>query len=249
METTDASGSVARPESADALGADTTARSTAASSQPLGPDAATILATEHWSLLGTRSLLWNERMSRTAIFLTVLSAAIVALALVANATGFGPTTRTVALVLLPVVLLLGLATYVRLVAIGNEDLGLVLAMNRLRHGYLTIAPGLKPYFSTGHHDDPWGLAVTFQVATPRDLHPWVHFSTTTPTIVATVDAAIASAIAVLLMQAAAAPSVAVVTTGAVTFAFVWGALFSLHVWTLRVLRATEPRFPTPTPDP
>jgi hypothetical protein len=43
--------------------------------------------------------------------------------------------------------------------------------------------------------------------------------------------------------------VAVVTTGVVAFAFVWGALFSLHVWTLRVLRAMEPRFPTPTPVP
>jgi hypothetical protein len=29
----------------------------------------------------------------------------------------------------------------RLVEIGNEDMRLVLAMNRVRHGYLTIAPG------------------------------------------------------------------------------------------------------------
>jgi hypothetical protein len=43
-------------------------------------------------------------MSRTTIFLSVLSAAIVALALLANATGFGPQTTTLALVLLPVVL-------------------------------------------------------------------------------------------------------------------------------------------------
>jgi hypothetical protein len=114
-----------------------------ASDQPLEPEAATILATEQWSLLGTRSMLWNERMSRTAIFLTALSGAIVALALVADATGFGPRNRTLALVLLPVVLFLGLVTYMRLVQIGSEDFLLVLAMNRLRHGYLTMAPGLK----------------------------------------------------------------------------------------------------------
>jgi hypothetical protein len=47
------------------------------------------------------------------------------------------------LVLLPVVLFLGLVTYMRLVQIGSEDFLLVLAMNRLRHGYLTMAPGLK----------------------------------------------------------------------------------------------------------
>jgi hypothetical protein len=44
------------------------------SEQPLGPDAAGILAAENWSLLATRSLLWNDRISRTTIFLTVLSA-------------------------------------------------------------------------------------------------------------------------------------------------------------------------------
>jgi hypothetical protein len=124
----------------------------------------------------------------------------------------------------------------------------VLAMNRLRHGYLTMAPGLKPYFSTGHHDDVQGLAATFLLAGPRDLHPWVHFLITTPTVVATVDAAIATAIVVLLVQAAAAPPVVVVAAGAVAFPAVWGALFSLHVWTMRALRTVKPRFPTPKED-
>ena len=117
----------------------------------LGPHAAAILATEHWSLLASRSLIWNEAMSRAAVFLTVLSASIIALALLADATGFGAQTTTLALVLLPVVLLLGIATYVRLVQINTEEFQLVLAMNRLRRAYLTIAPGLQPYF---HHRPP-----------------------------------------------------------------------------------------------
>jgi hypothetical protein len=107
MDATDASEQAARPNGTDTLGAETAAGSTVASDQPLGPDAAGILAAENWSLLATRSMLWNDRISRTTIFLTVLSAAVVALALVVNATGFGATTRTVALVLLPVVLLMG----------------------------------------------------------------------------------------------------------------------------------------------
>jgi hypothetical protein len=78
---------------------------------PFGPHAAAILASEHWSLLAARSLTWNEAMSRAAVFLTVLSASIIALALVADATGFGPHTIAPALVL-PVVLLLGIATFV-----------------------------------------------------------------------------------------------------------------------------------------
>jgi hypothetical protein len=62
----------------------------------------------------------------------VLSASIIALALLADATGFGAQTSAFALVLLPVVLLLGIATYVRLVRINTEEFQLVLAMNRLR---------------------------------------------------------------------------------------------------------------------
>jgi hypothetical protein len=34
---------------------------------------------------------------------------------------------------------------------------IALAMNRLRHAYLKIEPGLEPYFTTGHHDDERGL--------------------------------------------------------------------------------------------
>jgi hypothetical protein len=116
-----------------------------ASEHPLGPNAAQILATEHWSLLAARSLIWNEAMSRATVFLTVLSASIIALALLADATGFGPQTTTLALVLPPVVLLLGVATYARLVQINTEEFQLVLAMNRLRRAYLTIAPQLEPY--------------------------------------------------------------------------------------------------------
>ncbi len=103
----------------------TTAASNPVSDHPFGPDAATILATEHWSLLGSRSLLWNEAMSRTTIFLSVLSAAIVALALLANATGFGPRTTTFALVLLPVVLFLGIATHIRVVEINRAEVELL----------------------------------------------------------------------------------------------------------------------------
>src|SRR4029450_5143435 len=146
-----------------------------AGDQPFGPHAAQILATEHWSLLATRSLIWNEAMSRATVFLTVLSAAIIALALLADATGFGPQTTALALVLLPVVLLLGVATYVRLVLINTEEFQLVLAMNRLRPAYLTIAPDLEPYFTTGHHDDEQGLVTTYMLHRPTQLRLWLPF--------------------------------------------------------------------------
>jgi hypothetical protein len=213
--------------------------------RPFGPDAATILATEHWSLLGSRSLIWNEAMSRTSIFLTVLSASIIALALAADATGFGPRTTTLALVLLPVVLLLGLATYVRLVQINTEEVRTVLAMNRLRNAYLTMAPALEPYLSTGHHDDERGVAASYLMAGPRDLRPWAHFLVTTPTIVATVDAALAAAVVVLVAQAVDASTATAVAAGAVAFAGVLGALVPMQRRNLDAIRGTAARFPTP----
>jgi hypothetical protein len=213
---------------------------------PFGPHAAALLATEHWSLLGTRSLIWSEALSRAAVFLTVLSASIIALALLADATGFGPHTTTVALVLLPVVLLLGIATYVRQVQINNEEFQLVLAMNRLRHAYLQIEPGLEPYFTAGHHDDERGLLATYNMG-DHPTRRWllVHFLINTPTIVATVVAALAAAIAVLVLQVAGAPRAAVVAGGVVAFLAVWGGLMQLQRHTADPLRNPTPRFPTP----
>jgi hypothetical protein len=216
-----------------------------ASHSALGPHAATILFTEHWSLLATRSLIWNEAMSRATVFLTVLSASIIALALLADATGFGPHTTTLALVLLPVVFLLGIAAYARLVQINTEEFELVLAMNRLRHAYLEIEPGLERYFTTGHHDDERGVITSYMLDGPSRRWLVVHFLVNTPMIVATVDAALAAAIVVLLLQSAEAPRAAVVASGMVAFAVVWGVLLRLQLHTLRPLRGKTPRFPTP----
>jgi uncharacterized membrane protein len=244
MGTTGDTGKATAPERATAPDAEAaTPAPYQASDHPFGPDAATILATEHWSLLASRSLIWNEAMSRATVFLSVLSASTIALALLADATGFGPQTTTLALVLLPVVLFLGIAAHGRLVEINREEVELSLAMNRLRHAYLEIAPALKPYFTTGHHDDEQGLAASYLAGSLR-LRRWGQFLVNTPTIVATVDAALAAAIVVLVVGAAeAATTVAV--AGAVTFLVVWAALFLLQRRALEPLRRTTPRFPTP----
>jgi hypothetical protein len=184
-------------------------------------------------------------MSRATVFLTVLSASIIALALLADATGFGAQTTTLALVLLPVVFLLGIAAYARMVQINTEELQLVLAMNRLRRAYLTLEPGLEGYFSTGHHDDERGVIATYLLHRPTRRWLWVHFLVNTPTIVATVDAALAAAIVVLLLQVAEASRTAAVAGGAVAFLTVWGVLFRLQLQTLRPFRDQAPRFPSP----
>ena len=47
-----------------------------------------ILATEHWSLLASRSTTQSEVLTRIAMFLTFVSASLLSLALVGNATQF-----------------------------------------------------------------------------------------------------------------------------------------------------------------
>jgi hypothetical protein len=216
-----------------------------AGTSPFGPDAASILATEHWSLLGTRSMLWNEAASRITVFLTVLSAAMVALALLADATGFGPQTIAIVLVVLSVVLFLGVATHARLVQVNSDEKQTVLAMNRLRHAYLEIAPGLEPYFTAGHHDDEQGFLTTYQLASPSVLRPRAAFVVATPTVIAIVDAALATAVAALVARVAGAPTAAVVVAGAAAFVAVGGALLRVQRQSMDPLRGTTPRFPTP----
>ncbi len=156
-----------------------------------------ILATEHWSLLATRSMLWNEVFSRSSMFLATLSGTIVALALAAQATSFGPGFLAFTLVVLPVVLLIGLATFDRLLAANDEDVLWVQGMNRLRHAYVQLAPDLGPYLMTGWHDDAPGVLQTF--GAPPGTHPLRHHVfVTTPAVIAVVDAAIAGAIAALI---------------------------------------------------
>src|SRR5947208_8418521 len=99
------------------------------------PRALQILSTEHWSLLATRSLSWNESFSRAGLFLSVVSATAVALALVGQASAFGPQFVAFALVMLPVALFVGLATFTRLDEVNAEDTIWLAGMNRIRHAY------------------------------------------------------------------------------------------------------------------
>ncbi|SEF18074.1 hypothetical protein [Jiangella alba] len=131
------------------------------------PVRAQLLSTEHWSLLATRNLAWSESFSRATWFLTVVSATVVALALVADSTDFGPGFRLFALVLMPLLVVIGVATVVRLVQLNSEDVELVAGMNRLRRGYLDLAPELEQYFVTGHREDTAGLMQTYGVRRSR----------------------------------------------------------------------------------
>jgi hypothetical protein len=179
-----------------------------------------ILATEHWSLLATRSMSWNEAFQRASMFLSLLSGAIVALALVAQATAFGQGFVLFALTILPVVLFVGVATYVRLLEINNEDYFWVRGMNRLRGAYLDIDPQLAPYFITGSTEDAAGIFATFgsHATSPRSLDTGrFHGLVTTPSTIAFVDAMLAAVLAAIIVVQMNVEMLAAAGIGVVAF--------------------------------
>ncbi|MEA2652707.1 MAG: hypothetical protein QOI85_2428 [Chloroflexota bacterium] len=204
-----------------------------------------ILSTEHWSLLASRSLAWNESFSRAGMFLSTLSGAIVALALVAQASNFGEGFRIFALVILPIVLLVGIGTVLRMGISNYHDAITVVGMNRIRAAYMELAPELKPYFVMGTTDDERGVNLTMAVQPGTSLA--VQMLASTPLLVTILDGVLAAAIiALLAIQLGAATSLGLLL-GAVAFivtvgGFAWYAGRDIQ----RIIDAHQPLFPGPT---
>lgn len=205
-----------------------------------------ILATEHWSLLAHRSLTYNEIFSRTGIFLTVVSATVVALALVAQATDFGDGFYVFALLVLPVVLLLGITTQLRVTDAIAEDVFFLAGMNRLRHAYLEVAPDLEPYFVTSHHDDEQGVM--------QNYGPWARVRlsrilASTPVLVGIIDAVVAGVVTGLVAKVSGASGAASIAVGvACSLVAIVVALVFFVRSVLLVRDSWVPRFPSPGAD-
>ena len=110
---------------------------------------AQMLATEHWSLLASRSTTQSEVLTRIAIFLTLVSAGLVTLGVLGNATEFSGWFGVAALGVLFLLVVLGTITQLRVFNTATEDLVYVLAMNRLRAAYIDLDPGIAKQLFIG----------------------------------------------------------------------------------------------------
>ncbi|MEO6411313.1 MAG: hypothetical protein ABIO48_01890 [Pedococcus sp.] len=206
---------------------------------------AQILATEHWSLLASRSMTWSEVMSRITIHLTIASASLVVLALFAQATGFGGAFRVMAIGLAAAVLAMGTLTQVRVINASIDDASAILGMNRLRAGYLDIDPSLAPYFVTSPHDDQQGLMDTYLMGWPRST--FSHVVASTSIFLTVVNAVVAGTLGALVTSAAGAAAAAVTVVGVAAGILYFGAQLVVGQRSFRTLRQTS-RFPTPGTD-
>ena len=125
----------------------------ATSNEASEPRAAAIsfITTEHFTLQGARSATIAESTGRASAFLASVSGGLVALGLVATATGVGGAFYAFGLVLLPTLAFVGLVTFERTLQSGIEDLGYARRIARLRAFYFDHAPELAPYLLSVEH--------------------------------------------------------------------------------------------------
>jgi hypothetical protein len=203
-----------------------------------------ILSAEFASLQSSRSMAWNESFSRAGMYLTTLSGATVALSFAMPTTGIGHDFLAFALLLLPVVLFLGIATMIRLGASNYHDAQCVIGMNRIRGAWMELAPELRPVLVMSPHDDVQGIGIS--MAVPPGGSALIHLLSATPPIIGVIDSVVAGAIAVCVVAFWDAPVTVNLLVGVIAFLVSIG----LHVryaqtQVMRGQASVRARYPTP----
>lgn len=210
------------------------------------PRALTILTTEHWSLMSARSLVYNEAFARAGMFLAFLSATLVAMGLVATATGFSDAFLSVAAVVLGLNLFVGLASLGRIAAASGEDIRYLQGMNRLRHAYHEMVPGLDHYFVSSHFDDIESVLTFYGPSPSNPMSNLVHGLTTTPGMIGVICSAVAGVLgAVLALLLAHDPGIAA-AAGLAGFSALFVTLNVVMITSIRrTMRNVRAMFPRP----
>jgi hypothetical protein len=204
------------------------------------------MTTEHFTLQTARAVVNAEISARLQLYMTTLSSAIIALALVAQVSGaLGRAFQAFALVLLPVVYFLGVVTLARLLQAAAEWRTYGQGMNRIRHWYLEVAPEMAPYFVLPATDEPW---VSLAAVGIRGRNTWQGMLATAPWMVVVVNSVLAGVVAGLLARLAGAPGPLLpALAGAAGFVV---SLAVLGAYEQRVFRrdmdTTPVAFPAPT---
>lgn len=130
---------------------------------------AQILATEHWGLLAARGTAQSEVLTRITIFLTLVSAGLVTIGLLGQATAFTSWFGGAAIAILAFLALVGLITQARVLNVSEEDMMYVVAMNRLRGAYVDLDPAVADIFLSAVADDRPGMERTYSFLRRRSV--------------------------------------------------------------------------------
>jgi hypothetical protein len=206
---------------------------------------AQLLATEHWGLLASRSTTQSEVLTRINMFLTLVSAGLVSLALVGQATRFSDSFVIFAITVLGFICVVGVLTQIRVYNVGMEDLMYVVAMNRLRSAYVDLDPGVAPYLMTSPHDDESGANHTYYFLGKRSA--FSHVAGSSMVFITVVNAALGGLLVATIIGALAAP-VAIVVVAGVLYGLAYFVISTVRgrAGYLQTWLSNTPRSPTPT---
>jgi len=203
------------------------------------------LTTEHFTLQTARSATIADSNGRSALYLSTVSSAVVALAFIGQIAHLSQAFHLFALALLPALVLLGILTYLRLVQTAIEDLFYAREINRIRRHYLDLDPEAARWFVLSGFDDPAGVMAAMGLATPGAAAPsHRHLLSHAATMVAVVTSIIAGVGVALAANAVGAGRVPVAASAALGMlvAVAGAAGFGWHQ--LRRWRAAEASVPS-----
>jgi hypothetical protein len=190
------------------------------------------LLTEHFVLESARGITVTESSSRASLYLTMLSSSLVAFGFLA------PTRYAMGFlaVIIPVVVLLGVFTYERLVQTSMEDIAALTAIQRIRRYYGTLLPGAGAYFAV-----PRGRHAPNELLEIGRRQSWRGIFFTMSSAIAVVNSIVAGAgVALALTQSGAdeVPAIACGMAAAVVLAVLHG-VYQFHRYRQMRLRIAE----------
>ena len=172
------------------------------------------LVTEHFVLQSARGVATSEAASRSSLYLTFLSGALIALGFIAQV---AERFDTFAAAVLPAIVVLGEFTYVRLLENSIEDVLFQRRINRIRRWYLGLHPDAAQFFGDVLRD-PRSSPVLYRSSLQMLL--------TAASMVAAVNSMVVGTGVALGLRALDLAEVAAAAAGVLVAV----GLFALHVW-------------------
>jgi hypothetical protein len=196
-----------------------------------------LLTAEHSALQSQRFATISESNGRISIYLTAVSGGLVALAFIAQ-TEQSELFNLFALILFPTLFFLGFTTYVRVVQTAIADWIFTQGMNRIRHYFTEVAPGIEQYLVLSPFDDVEGTLAS--MALKRSPFQMFYSSSTMVAVINSILFGISAGMLLNLFTL-----LNVYLFGVLSFALAVVGHFSVGAYIRPSKQVTRVEFPTP----
>lgn len=195
-----------------------------------------------------RAALSNEVLMRASIFAALVSATVIGISFLAQATQFSAATALLALVLLPVTLFVGLMTFLRAVEINREDAAAAAALRQVHDAYVLLDPAARDLidgFAASSDAGPRGGPLGH--GTRQRAGNLLWSLTTTSSVIAALNSVLAGAVlSIVAARIGIATEPDVVLGAIVAIATAVGQVAAAARWRESPLPLREPPGPAPS---